>query len=440
VRISPLLSLCALLTLTGCSDTWFGKREDPPLPGERLSVMQLQNKLEVDPGTAAAPFNAPNMWENDRWPQAGGYPTHVMGHVALSDAPLKKTWSVDIGSGSHARNPLTAQPVVLDDTIYTLDTSGQVSAFDTHKGKRLWSRDIGAKDEDDSVLGGGLAADADKLYATNGYTEVLALQANDGGIAWRTKLPTPVRAAPTILDGQLYVITLDNRLFALDTATGEIRWDYRGVAEGAGLLGAAAAAANRDIVLVPFSTGEVLALRVANGSMLWADNLAPVLRLGGAKALADMRALPVIDREMALAMSYGGRLASIDLRSGSRIWQRDIGGRETPVIAGDYVFVLDADNQLFAIGRRDGAIRWMRGLEQYRNPKDRTRAIVWTGPLYAGGRLIMAGSDGRTLDIDPATGNILREWNVGDTPAVPLVVAKGTLYILTGDGILSAWR
>jgi outer membrane protein assembly factor BamB len=114
------------------------------------------------------------------------------------------------GKQRHAAFDLTTG--CFDGLIYTLDTKSQVSAFDIKTGQRLWQNDIRPKGEDEQVIGGGLASSGNILYATNGYNELLAINPKEGGIFWRKKLPSPSRAAPTVLDDRVFVLTLDNRL------------------------------------------------------------------------------------------------------------------------------------------------------------------------------------------------------------------------------------
>src|SRR5690606_813248 len=153
---------------------------------------------------------------------------------------------------------------------------------------------------------------------------------------WRKTLPAPSRAAPTIMDHRLFLVTIDNRLMTFSIEDGTLLWEFAGLSETAGLVGAASPAANREIVIPAFSSGELFALRVENGSVAWADNLSSSRRIGNLAALADIRGLPVMDKGIIFAISYGGRLVAIDERTGTRIWQREIGGSETPWVAGNH--------------------------------------------------------------------------------------------------------
>ena len=49
-------------------------------------------------------------------------------------------------------------------------------------------------------------------------------------------------------------------------------------------------------------------------------------------------------------------MAAIDLRHGDRVWDKDIGGTQQPWVAGDFVYVLDNDDQVLCISRADGRV------------------------------------------------------------------------------------
>jgi outer membrane protein assembly factor BamB len=197
-QLISLFCFASLLLMTACSD-WFKDDEKPPLPGERVSVLQLQRNLEpVDVTLKTTGFIMPDVWTNDFWPQAGGYATHSMQHVALNNGQLKKIWEANIGAAVQTGFPITAQPVVSGGRIFTLDAASKVSAFDIRTGKKIWRNSVRSRGEDELVLGGGIAVIPEVLYVTNGYNELVALSPQSGGIFWRVKLPSPSRAAPTV--------------------------------------------------------------------------------------------------------------------------------------------------------------------------------------------------------------------------------------------------
>lgn len=430
----------ALVALTACNSD----DDKTPLPGQRLSVLQLQRNLQdTDVALKATGFIAPDAWVNEFWPQAGGYATHAMQQLALNNGPLKKIWDADIGAGSSAGFPITAQPVVYGSRIYTLDTQSKVAAFDVRTGKELWRNSVRPKREGDQVLGGGLAAIAEVLYVTNGYNELIALNPQTGGIYWRVKLPSPSRAAPTVHNGRVFVVTLDNHLLALNGQDGSLLWDYQALSEGTALVGAASPAVTDNAVVAAFSSGELVSFNPATGSVNWSQDLAPSVRVGGIGSLPDIQALPVIDKNNVFGVSFGGRMIAFDdVTTGNITWQRDYNGSDTPWVAGNLIFLITSGNDLMAISRDTGAIAWVKSLTSNYFPvkKDVASSPLWGGPVLAGGRLIVTGPEGSVLEIDPQNGNLLRRFGAGDVVAVAPVVAQETLFLLTQDGTLKAYK
>lgn len=437
-NLSLVTAVFTALMLAACSTVGdLFEEADKPLPGERISVLELQKDLEPDDtALSAMGFVAPSPWQNEFWPQAGGYPNHSMQHLALAEGELTKKWSTSVGRGGSDRLPLTGQPVVVDGRIFTLDAGATVAAFDSSTGKQVWATKVSPADEREPVIGGGVAYAGGRLYVTGGYGEVLALDPSNGDILWRKETLSPSRAAPTIVGEQVFVSTLDNRVLALSAADGVLNWEHTALAESAGLVGAASPAANQDIVVPVFSSGEIFALRVENGSVAWSDNLSALRSFGGLSGLSDITGLPVIDKGLVIAVSFSGRMVAIDERTGSRVWQREVSSSETPWVAGNHVFLTTSDGKLVALGRDNGAIRWVRDL----NDKDDRKPPVWTGPVLAGGRLFVASSEGRMREISPETGDTIREWSAGRSVSIPPLVAGGILYVLTDSGTLMAYE
>lgn len=421
-----------VLALAAC-----GSDDKPALKGERLSVLELQKSLKpdaiIEDGTV---FTLPDSWQNEFWPQAGGYPNHSMQHLALNEGSFKQLWTAKIGKGSSKRMPLVTRPIVVDGRVFTLDTDSHLSAFDANNGKQHWQVSVRPRDEEDPVIGGGIAFSNAVLYVTTGYDELLAIDPSNGKVFWRKDLPAPSRAAPTIMDNRLYVTTLDSRVLALNPKNGDLLWEYVGISETAGLLGAASPAANYDIVIPVFSSGEVTALRVENGSVAWSDNLSNLRAIGGLGSLSDIKALPVIDRGLVIVMSFSGRLVAIDERTGNRVWQREIGGSQTPWVAGSHIFALSEANELIALNRATGAILWVTELDKTKGDKK----ITWAGPVLAGNRLLLTGSDGRLLEVVPETGQLLAQSDLGSSFVIPPIIANKTLYLLSENGTLMALR
>jgi outer membrane protein assembly factor BamB len=195
------------------------------------------------------------------------------------------------------------------------------------------------------------------------------------------------------------------------------------------------------VVVAPFSSGELVALKAENGRVLWTDSLASRRRTDELASISQIRALPVIDRGRVFAISYGGILAAIDLRTGRRNWDKEVGGLQTPWVAGRYVFLLTDEAELVCLSWGNGSVVWVTELDSHVDKEDLdSPPILWTGPVLVGDRLIVAGSNGEAMAVSPYDGRVLGELEMPDAVTVPPVVANGTLYILSDDAELVAFR
>jgi outer membrane protein assembly factor BamB len=427
-------------SLAGCA--LFGRSDHgEKLPGKRYSVLTLENQIEADPALASLPVTLPPPVENSDWTQPGGTPSGDFAHLALGQQ-LNIAWTVKVGEGKAGTSRIVAPPIVAGGKVFTLDAHGSVTAVDAKTGSKLWTRKLAPKTEDPKAgYGGGLAYADGRIFVSSGFGAAVALDSASGKEIWRHSIGVPLRAAPVANEGHLFVLTDDNQIYALATSDGHEEWNYQGIVEPARLLSDPSVAVERDTVIVPFSSGEVFALRVENGGVLWSDSLTRTGPQTSLSTLSDIAGRPVIDRGLVYAVSHSGRMAAIDIRSGERQWALNLASADAPWAAGDFVYVITVDNEIVCLTRDSGKVKWVGQLARYEKPKDKEDPIEWTGPVLAGGRLIAVSSRGQILSISPLTGKPLgAPIDLKTGTFVSPVVAGRTLYILTGDARLIAFR
>ncbi|RIX32125.1 outer membrane protein assembly factor BamB family protein [Sphingomonas edaphi] len=433
--------LVSAVLLAGCAGGGlFKSKPKTPILGERVAVLVNEAEIEVDPATAALPMSLPEATVNDSWAQSGGNARKSVGHVALGNT-LGAAWTASIGEGSSAKGRLGGGPVVADGKVFTIDTQGTVRAFDANSGGQLWSArfgDIGNNSA--SVYGGGVAYDGGRVYATNGLGYVAALDARNGAAVWTVRPGGPLRGEPSVADGSVYVMSQDNQIYQLKTADGSTNWSSAAALEIAGVFGAAAPSIGQGTVVAGFSSGELNAYRYENGRQVWQDALARTSISTSVASLSDIDADAVIDGGVVYAVGQGGRMVALDLFSGQRIWELNFAGIATPWVAGDWLFAVNDRAQLVAISRANGKIRWINQLPGYESMKSKKNPITYVGPVLAGNRLIVAGSNGALINVNPMDGSFQSQVDLKDGVSFQPVVANNTLYILTDSGRLVAYR
>ena len=455
-RFRGLLAAALIVPLAACSSVsvpnpldvipGIGSNDDnDELNGEaptdgRVSILSFEQGLQRDENAAPADVSLPPPYVNAVWPQPGGYPTHALQHTQASGS-LDVAWRESFGAGSDNDRRLNARPVIADGKVFAIDARGAVSAMDADTGERIWQHRIEAPSRRDQMaFGGGIAFAEGRIYAHAGYNFFVALDAESGSEVWRTETLVPFHGAPTVVDGRVFVSSDDNELLALDSDNGSVLWTYQGIVESARLLTAPSPAVLGDLVVAPFASGELIALRVQNGNPIWSDSLT---RSGGLTALSeinDVAGSPIVIDNTVYAMSHSGILVAISLRTGERLWSQPAGGSHAPWVAGDYLYVTTSEAEIVCLNRHDGTVQWISQLDLFENPRKRKNRIAWTGPVLAGGRVVVVASNGEVRILNAYDGAVMREMDLNDDVFVGPVIANETVYVVTDEARLIALR
>ncbi|MEO1014795.1 MAG: PQQ-binding-like beta-propeller repeat protein [Pseudomonadota bacterium] len=420
---------------------------------DRLSILAFEESLQTDPRYAGLSVDVPPSYRNASWPQPGGEADHTLHHLSASLA-LEKAWDTGIGKASQRRARLTAPPVAADGRIFVTDAEAHVSALNIETGEMIWEtelapdikekfriRDLLSRPKASQIgFGGGVAYDEGRVFVTSGFGFVVALDAETGEEIWKHKASAPVRTPPTAHRGSVFYVTITNELVALEEATGERQWGYQSFEENARILSSASPAAAGDLVVAPFSSGEIVAFLSNSGRPVWNDTLSRSANLTALATLNDIAGSPVIDRGLVYVVSHAGRLTAIDIRTGGRIWESPIAGLQMPWVAGDYLFVVSVDSELVCLSRSEGAIVWISELQRYTNEKKKKGRISWAGPVLAGDHLVLVSTEGEIAKVAASDGELVDTKDFDGGSIVPPIVAEEKIFILSEKGKLIAFE
>lgn len=440
-RLHFRLAICSsILLLAGCG--LFGK-EPLNIDGTRINVIKEGAALAPDfkPGEVKIKLPAPYL--NTKWTQRGGNSLHLMGHLK-SDAKLKELWNEDFGKGSSKRDYLIAEPIVAYKVVFAIDAEGIVTARRLDNGKQIWRKRLKPANKEEktaSLKGAGLAEYNKKLFVTTGFGGVFCLDVKTGKQIWRVDLNMPIRIAPSVNAGKVLVQTFDNTLFALHADTGIEMWKNQTDMEGTTLVGGATPAysPNEDVIVAAFSNGELRAFKASTGTPLWGDMLISGKRTNSLSDINAIKASPVIDGGKVFAVGYNSVLTAIDLRTGSRIWEREMGSTNQPWVAGDYLYVLTNEFDLLAINKADGKIIWNTAIPKGDKNDDIT-GVFANGPILTDNRLLVTTSNGYVYAVSPYNGKILSYVTMDEGVELSPIMAEGVTIFTTNDAEMTAYK
>jgi outer membrane protein assembly factor BamB len=456
-KIVLAVLMIAALGASGCStvsrfNPFKGKEtKEVATEGDRISIIPADQKLEPAEALKNVDFALPPPAAMADWPLPGGTPEQLVGNVTAAPG-LTIAWRKGFGSGSKQGELITAPPIAAGGRVFTMDAQAEVSAHDAQTGAGIWRVNMRPNDNkrDREGFGGGLAYAGGKLYVTSGFRLVAQIDAATGRVGWRTRTEQPIHGAPTVAGGRIMAVALDNTLLTFDAATGAPGWTYQALSESARILSSSSPAVSGDTVVASFGSGELVALRTANGNDLWNVALSQASRTSALSEIRDIAGRPVIYNGDVFAVSHSGVFAATDLRTGQARWTLPVVGITSPLPAGDVVYVVATDGKLICAARETGQIYWIHDLNAGYVPRKKggfwgigahtVPKPLWSNPIMVSSRLVVVSSTGELAALNAKTGAVERKVELGASALIGPIVAGNMIYVVTDNAQLIALR
>ena len=433
------LCLCGImLCLASCS-------QNKKLPqGTRLSILDDSGVESVVAHKKITVL--PQAIVNQSWAQSSINPQHVIGNLKAGFS-LKELWTENFGKGINKRDIILAAPVVFNDRIYVMDSRGLVSAFGLKNGKRLWKNNLKAN------IGGfkqtksrasGLAVDNNILYATTGFGGVFAMDAKTGKSKWRRVMESPIRIAPTVTDKMLLVQTVDNKLYALDKNNGQELWKFGVAQEDTVIAGGATPAydAEENAVIAGFSNGEIIVLNATVGTPLWSSMLVSNKQVNSSTEINTIGAAPIVENGVIYAISNSDTMIALDMRSGDKLWDKQIGSMQNMLLAGNFLFVISNRNILYAVEKNSGDVIWSLDVNKFIHDEDDDNKVVVyaASPLMLNNDILLAFSNGKVLKIRASDGTVAAKTDLGIDISNGLIAVKEHVLAVSDDADIIVFK
>ncbi|HEY8003673.1 MAG TPA: PQQ-binding-like beta-propeller repeat protein [Phenylobacterium sp.] len=450
--------LVAALGASGCStvsriNPFHGKGgpKEVATEGERISIVADDQKLEPAAALKGVDFALPPPAPMADWPLPGGTPEQSTGNIAAAP-DLAIVWRRGFGMASKEGQLITAPPIMAAGKVFLMDAQATVSAHDARTGAQVWRVNMRPNDNkrDREGFGGGLAYADGKIYMTSGFRLVAQIDAATGRVGWRRRTEQPIHGAPTVAGNQVMAVAIDNTLLTFDTSTGAPGWNYQALSEPARILSASSPAISGDTVVASFGSGELVALRTANGNDLWNEALSRASRTSALSEIRDIAGRPAIYQGDVYAVSHSGVFAATDVRTGQARWSLPVVGIASPLPEGDVVYVVSIDGQLVCASRESGQVYWIRNLNAGYVAKKKggfwfiggkkVLKPIWTGPILVNNRLLLTSSSGQLVALNAKTGEIEKRVELGAPALIAPIAAGDMVYVVLDNAQLVALR
>ncbi|WEV49261.1 outer membrane protein assembly factor BamB [Acinetobacter sp. ESL0695] len=329
-------------------------------------------------------------------------------------------------SATNKYDPLRLQIAVDNGTLFLIDPNKDtVEAFQGNK--RLWATRI-AKYE---TLSAGAVADSGMVIVGNQKGQLFALDQATGTVKWTSQLSGPIITPSHIQQGRVITVTNDGNVYAHDISSGQQLWTYRLPTVTLSLRGQAAPTQlDPNTVLIGTANAYVYGIDVVSGIPRLQRRVSVAEGSTDIQRLNDIDGDPVMMGQFMVTTSYQGQVTVTDLQQQQVVWSDNVSSNKRPQVTQDAVYVTTMDGKIIAYGLLTGEKLWENDQLLHRN---------LSNPVLFGSDLVVGDFDGALSLLDPSTGKIIgRSMTKGDVTS--LRVIDNQLYVSTQKGALSVWQ
>ena len=309
------------------------------------------------------------------------------------EADNRFTWETRVGKSTDLGSRLLPTPVAQDNFIYVLDGTYSLTKIDENNGHVVWQKQLA-----ENTKGVGLALQDNTLFANSSDGMITAISA-DGDLLWQKDLNVAVRSSIVADKKALYLITTHNQLIVLSQKNGNEIWHYQTTKPNTFLQEMAAPALSNGILVVPFSTGEVIAFDNNSGLLSWIQ-----MMIGNRPKdlieIPQIAAAPIIEGNTIYLTGNANLTGAYDLKTGASKWTNNYGSRITPILGENALFLLTNQNILLALDKKTGKVFWQQ-------PFDSKDYNPWQNLFVLNDQLVL--SDGAVIVfVDPSNGKTIK--------------------------------
>ncbi len=429
---SKLLSkLMLLLLLTSCAEGEFFGPKKPPLPGKRLNVLHydlLKDKTLTKEEIIIPAQKEIGTWEFSDIGQYTGLPSNIK---LGKDLVFQYNMNVNNFKGTPG-----SCITIVEDIIYSY-LNGTLSAYKISFKKTIWSVNAVVGKEKDDIIGGSITHSGDVIYLATGTRDLVAYNAYNGKELWRYTSPNVVRYMPLVYNGRIYLSSTDNTLSCLDL-DGNLIWRYD--APIYSLITSRIYVPNviyQDKIINFTTAGDLEVLSRHDGASFSEVGLATTSIIGDGSLAKGPIASPVLIGDYLYVLTGESDLIKIDLANPQILWRENFPGATSIWISDNATYLITEDNQLLAVDNNNGKMVWIVDLVKDLHKKDNTE---FYGPILAGDQLIITAKEGDIFFLSPKDGHEISHFkNKAPTNQIPIIINEKA-YFIGNNGTISVWQ
>lgn len=328
-------------------------------------------------------------------------------------------------------NNVGSVAIIDKDIAFYLEPSGYLVSISLESKKINWRKKV-FKKINVAYRYPKIGENQEVIFSIIGDNQVVANRKKDGLELWRKEISAIPIATPIANQNMLLILTND-KLYCLNSNTGEIIWIHSASTSSLNLVGSSTPIIFQDFVIVGYSSGEVYKLNIANGEVRWSRNLNIKIANSSNFYLNDIDANIVLKDGVIYVASNNGILNAFNLEDGENLWGKAllsyIGSASNFWLAGGFIYSINSENQLIVIEKKSGKIKQIFNLPHFKNPKKPQTKIIYNGLVMAGDKIIISSTDGDFIIYNPLENKVEYSYISGLKNNHAPIVVDNKIYV-----------
>ena len=348
-------------------------------------------------------------------------------------------WDTSVNSGISG-NSGYLYPAVVNDIMYTVDSSGLLSALSIIDGKILWNFETdveitsGLSIINKKICVGTTTAkllcyDIDKL-SSNKHIPLIsnlsnAISFSDYKANIDIDLATEA-ASPILAINNLFLIKLDNDdLYLINPVTKETIWKSTSRNIALRSKGASMPIILNGDVYIARDNGSISSNNLLDGTLNWFSIISSRSGRNDLESQRDAEMSIAVDNNRLYYGHFQGELNSLDISTGQIIWSSPFSFINDILIKNNSIYGSTTDNYLVSIDQSSGFLNW----KSLKSDKQLTQPFIIDDIVMAfttDGTLVGFTKDGTHI--------YEKKFDFDIHPQTKFIVKKNKLYFQTLDG------
>lgn len=332
-----------------------------------------------------------------------------------NEITLKQGWNQSVPS---SYNSGSFTPTMFDGAVFVVGGNGIVFKLDPSDGSVIQRYRVPSGFD----VSSGVGVSGSSLFLTTKKGQLISIDKSSGKLNWQVNLPTVSLETPQVARDIVVVRTNDAQLIAFNAINGATLWVYQKPIPSLTLrsLNTFTIIAN-EVIAAGLPGGKLALINLFSGTTIWENYIAIPSGATDLDKITDIAMRPVFKDKLICVATFNGKISCIDAMSSNILWQKSFSSSQGVVIDDQNVYAVSQDGVVYAFDNTSGTQVWFNDTMKYRK---------LSPPAILGNGILSIDDNGYVHMFNRNDGHEMARINTGlkDGVSLPLVTDSGVLY------------